>query len=69
MLSLVCALTKNGIGLTLIGGEKPAVECCAPWTHWLLETFTGDTLLDALKNAYEAMTGHAFTTPERVASA
>ena len=37
------------------------VECCADWTDWNVETFRGDTVIDALKKAYERMTGHVFT--------
>jgi hypothetical protein len=35
------------------------IEVCADWTGWDDQTFTGDTILEALRAAHAAMTGYA----------
>jgi hypothetical protein len=41
------------------GQPNEAVTICASWTGWDEERFTGDTLHDALRAAYDAMKARA----------
>jgi hypothetical protein len=64
--NLVETLRANeGHSVTLIcdnpdfnGQPNCAVDVCGDWTDWGQRRFTGDTILDALRDAHDAMTAH-----------
>lgn len=54
--------TAEGNSVTLIcdnpdfnGQPNCAIDVCGDWTAWLDRRFTGDTILEALQAAHEAM--------------
>lgn len=40
------------------GQPNCAIEVCGNWTDWEQKRFTGETVLDALREAHAAMTAH-----------
>lgn len=37
------------------GQPNNAIDCCGDWTGWEDKRFTGETILDVLRSAHEAM--------------